>query len=539
MTNDSRHIGLSAMKPQAKELQEENKMLLDQLHVVQEELERLHSVATPQKGIQWVDDQLPDCLAENRYLHAVVETQKEIHRLETTNALAGQIGEILIRGTASTGALAGVPNKLWKVWRQANQQTPPDVLGGKGFDKVIGCYRDGGLAAVDALLTTASVSPTMQANALTALARTLTQSELDMATEVARRAYAIEPRPFRLKWLAFRMHESGALTEAEAMLDALPADMQFSDSEERQASRLRVEARQARLREAQQRCGYSKRRAEVEKQLNMLTRERDEQQQMAAGRGREVEALKQARGQLEQEKSALVGRYEEQEKLAAERQEQIDALKQAQAQLEQEKLALAGRQEEAAKLAAERGREVEALKQARGQLEQEKSALVGRYEEQEKLAAERQEQIDALKQAQAQLEQEKLALAGRRLDMEKQVAMLAKARDDQAKLALEKQGQITQLTQANSLLEQENDHLVKRLAELERDRLAQVAHYDEQAQLVQELQKQLDELRQQVQSRTTSETEFLAHQQLMHEELARAEAQIDLIKDVLLREPGL
>ncbi len=469
MTNDSRHIGLSAMKPQAKELQEENKMLLDQLHVVQEELERLHSVATPQKGIQWVDDQLPDCLAENRYLHAVVETQKEIHRLETTNALAGQIGEILIRGTASTGALAGVPNKLWKVWRQANQQTPPDVLGGKGFDKVIGCYRDGGLAAVDALLTTASVSPTMQANALTALARTLTQSELDMATEVARRAYAIEPRPFRLKWLAFRMHESGALTEAEAMLDALPADMQFSDSEERQASRLRVEARQARLREAQQRCGYSKRRAEVEKQLNMLTRERDEQQQMAAGRGREVEALKQARGQLEQEKSALVGRYEEQEKLAAERQEQIDALK----------------------------------------------------------------------QAQAQLEQEKLALAGRRLDMEKQVAMLAKARDDQAKLALEKQGQITQLTQANSLLEQENDHLVKRLAELERDRLAQVAHYDEQAQLVQELQKQLDELRQQVQSRTTSETEFLAHQQLMHEELARAEAQIDLIKDVLLREPGL
>jgi hypothetical protein len=33
--------------------------------------------------------------------------------------------------------------------------------------------------------------------------------------------------------------------------------------------------------------------------------------------------------------------------------------------------------------------------------------------------------------------------------------------------------------------------------------------------------------------------EYEHRQQLMHEEMVRAEGQIDLIKDVLLREPGL
>ncbi len=40
--------------------------------------------------------------------------------------------------------------------------------------------------------------------------------------DAARRAYAVEPRGFRLKWLAFRLYEAGELVEAEAMLALLP-----------------------------------------------------------------------------------------------------------------------------------------------------------------------------------------------------------------------------------------------------------------------------------------------------------------------------
>ena len=117
------------------------------------------------------------------------------------------------------------------------------------------------------------------------------------------------------------------------------------------------------------------------------------------------------------------------------------------------------------------------------QLESEKSALAGRHDEQAKLAAERQAALDALAkekaelaQAKAQLEQEKSALAGR---------------------------------------------------------------HDEQAKLAAERLKQINELQQQIQSRQAGEAELSARQQMMHEEMVRAEAQLDLIKDILLKEPGL
>jgi hypothetical protein len=49
----------------------------------------------------------------------------------------------------------------------------------------------------------------------------------------------------------------------------------------------------------------------------------------------------------------------------------------------------------------------------------------------------------------------------------------------------------------------------------------------------------LDEAQQRLQQQESDNLESSHRQQLMHEELVRAEAQIDLIKDLLLREPGL
>lgn len=51
--------------------------------------------------------------------------------------------------------------------------------------------------------------------------------------------------------------------------------------------------------------------------------------------------------------------------------------------------------------------------------------------------------------------------------------------------------------------------------------------------------KQLNESNEQVQSRQSAETKLAARQQCMQEDLAKAEAQLDLIKDLLLREPRL
>jgi hypothetical protein len=167
---------------------------------------------------------------------------------------------------------------------------------------------------------------------------------------------------------------------------------------------------------------------------------------------------------------------DEQAKVAAEWQGQIQQLTQA--------------RDEQAKLAAEGQGQIQQLTQAR--------------DEQAKLAAEWQAQIQQL--SQARNEQAKLAAEG-----QAQIQQLTQARDEQAKLAAESQAHIQQLTQAR----------------------------DEQASLAAERQRQLDEMQQRLKQIEGQNAEFAKHQTLLQEEMVRAEAQIELIKDVLLREPGL
>jgi hypothetical protein len=240
-----------------KEMEEENDLLLCQLHQAQEELERYYlrnqeleerqSIGSGvPASIAWVDDELPDILAENQRLQVLVEVQQKVHRLETQNALSAKLGNILIQGVDSPGSLLSVPGKLGRIWRESARQVPPDSLGGKGFDKVIAVYDDGGFDAVEKLLAGVSISPVMLADAYTALARYLMKKDRVSAAKAARRAYARDPKPFRLKWLAFRLYEAGEVVEAEAMLDILPGELSFSDSETRQVSRLRHDARLAR-----------------------------------------------------------------------------------------------------------------------------------------------------------------------------------------------------------------------------------------------------------------------------------------------------
>ena len=496
--------------PHIKELEEENELLLSQLHLVQEELEKyylrnkelesrqpskLQDTTPSAKG--WVDDELPDVLAENRRLQTLVEVQQKVHQLETHNALNVRLGNILIESAASSGSLLSVPGKLRKIWKEENQQTPPESLGGKGFDKIIAAYGEGGFDAVEKLIAGVSISPAMQASALTALARYLMANNRTQAAEAARRAYTLDPKPFRLKWLAFRLHEAGEVAEAEAMLAILPTDTPFSDSEARQASRLRSEAKNARQRAAKQQTAFFERRGEIDRQLNNLKRERDEQSKLVADRSDEIEqcnqklnSLQQANSRLEQEKSDQIKRCEAAESQVIECNREIEALKQVHAQqeqtltqLEREKQALEAQQEERDKQIAERNQKIEAFKQAQVQLEQEKAALAQRIVEQMQLTEERGREIAALKQVQVQQKQT--------------------------------------------------------LAQLEQERVAQTKRHDEAEKLAAERLKQINELKQKIQSHQSSEAESATRQQRMQEEMARAEAQLDLIKDMLLIEPAL
>ncbi len=507
-----------ALESRLQEVQVENDLLLVQIHQLEEELEHYFmknqelekgqpagSQGNGAQGKGWVDDELPDTLAENQRLHTLVEVQRKIHQLESQQALNVKLGNILIKGVESPGSFLSVPGKLGKIWRMSSRQTPPAVLGGKNFDKVIAAHSEGGFEGVEKLMAGVSQSEAMQANAYTALARHLMKSDRAGTAKAARLAYTLDPRPYRLKWLAFRLHETGEIIEAEAMLDSLPPDIQFSESEARQDSQLRYEAKHIRRSEAKLKTGFLERRTEVERQLNRLSREREEQANLAADRQAQIEQLTQAKTQeeeksdlvlrqlfqvqeelenqylkcqtLEQEKSVLVAQKDEQAYLVAARQAQVDLLTQSKAAEE-----------------AELGREIEALKLAQAQLEQEKSALAGQKETQAELAAARQAQVDLLTQSKAAEEAE----LGREIEALKQAQ-----------------------------------------AQLEQEKAALAGQKEAQAELAAERLRKIDELQHQAQARQASEAELSIRQQMIHEEMVRAEAQLDLIKDVLLREPGL
>ena len=566
--------------PRIKELEEENELLLSQLHLVQEELEKyylrnkelekgksagLQDNVTGIKG--WVDDELINTLAENQRLKVLVEVQQKIHQIETHNALNARLGNILIESVDSSGSLLSVPGKLRKIWKEENRETPPESLGGSDFSKVIAAYGEGGFDAVEALIATASISPAMQASALTALARHLMAGDPAQAAEAARRAYTLDPKPFRLKWLAFRLHEAGEVAEAEAMLAILPADNPFSGSEARQANRLRSEAKNARQREAKQKTRYSEQRVEIDRQLRNLKRERDEQSKLAIERSRQIEkrdqdiqVLKQAQVQLEHEKQALVEWQKERKGQLADRDQEISELKQIQAQLQQEKLELLNLQREANVLLAERShkveecnRDIQALEQLWAQLEQEKQELVEQQEESSRQLAERNQEIEALKQVQMQLEQERAAFAQKNVEQRQLTEERMREIEALKQVQAQQQQTLTQLEQEKQTLKAQQEESRKQLVERDRkieelkqaqtqltqERATQTKQRDEAEKLATERLKRISELQQQIQSHQTSEAELATRQQRIQEEMARAEAQLDLIKELLLREPVL
>lgn len=245
-----------------KELTEENELLSEQLHVVQEELEKYYhklkdceqrkgSGADAGSSVVVIPPQASEALAENLKLRALVAQQQAALQVESTNSLAARLGEMLLKGVSSAGSLIALPVRLRRMWKALDQTVPPAALGGKSFQKVLDAHAAGGNEAVEKLLDSVFLSPVMRANAYTTLARQVMLTDARQAADLARLAWETDPRPYRLKWLAFRLHEADDAINAEALLDMLPADISMSDSEERQAARLRQEAKRERARQAQ------------------------------------------------------------------------------------------------------------------------------------------------------------------------------------------------------------------------------------------------------------------------------------------------
>ncbi|GHC50599.1 hypothetical protein GCM10010096_23220 [Alcaligenes pakistanensis] len=249
---------------QIKLLSDENRLLFDHLELLQRELVCVlgddgniyaavsHGTGAKPAVSEDVLDYLFEALAENIRCQALVEVQTHLFFLKSQRALENQLGRILIDAAGSVSGFISAPVSLWRAWRQNRNTSAPKTLGGKSFERVVQVYASGGQAAVETLLSHVPLSLSIQASAWTAVARSQLQVDSKVVINLARRAYELEPLPFRQKWLAFRLYEAGELLEAEALISLLPEDMVFSESEEQQMLSLKNAAQQYRFDQARQ-----------------------------------------------------------------------------------------------------------------------------------------------------------------------------------------------------------------------------------------------------------------------------------------------
>ena len=655
-----------------KEVGDENELLLLQLHRIQEELERYyfrnqalvsqrseceqntsvsivnhrseHEQSTSVPVEDRVDHELVDLFAENERLRVLLDVQRKVHRLEAQDTLNAKLGNLLIQAVDSPRTLVGLPRKLAGIWWAYRRLAPPKFLGGKGFPNVLAAFDEGGFDAVEKLMGVIAVQPAVQANAYTVLARKLMFGNCRGAAEAARRAHALDPKPYRLKWLAFRLHEAGEVIEADAVLDLLSSDTPFSESEARQASQLRHEASQNLRIAAKEKAETSDVRAAISRRFNGLVRKRDEQLELLSERSREAEALKQGKARAEEERGTLSNKHEAAIKQLVTLGQEVEILRQAEAQLQREKvmqddrhegvlqklnerslqievlertkstlvqetMAIAARYEQALQVLAARGQEVEILRETKAELDEKSSVLAGTLEDHTLRLAALAREVETLTRARDEFERENLMLmvrneeavqqlSARCRDVEALTSAMAKVEDEKSVLDRNHEAAVerliavdrevealkllkSELEQERSTLFGQRDQLARKLAErdggiailqqvnsrFEQQKLALVGRHEDAAKLIVERERELEavarenlELIQQrnadtalaaerldqinaleevIRSREAGEADLAARQRLMQEEMVRAEAQLDLIKDMLFNEPKL
>ena len=244
-----------------KKITEENIMLFDQLLLVEEELANYYyKLKNYGENFLYINSNnsfsetsfdINKVITENIKLQSLVSELISARKFESQNSIATRLGEILINGVSSVKNFIKLPFKLHKIWSSLEQKTPPAILGGKDFHKVVDAYLEGGMISVDKLLKSSFFSSVMCANAYTALAKKLMSTDPKQASKFARLAWETDPRPYRLKWLAFRTHEANDAIKAEALLNLLPDDIKINEAEQRHINRIHRESEIERMKLSQ------------------------------------------------------------------------------------------------------------------------------------------------------------------------------------------------------------------------------------------------------------------------------------------------
>lgn len=546
-----------------RELEEENELLISQLHLVQEELERYYlknkeleasasnghkqasSGSTTVQLKAWVDDELPAALAENARLKTLLEMQQQVRQLETESSLPARMYAALAEVAGTSGKFVRVPKQLLSFWRKENTKAIPSILGGKGHPKVVTAYQNKGMQGAAELLKNNSLSVTQVANAWTDLARHLQETDPKECAKAARHAYEADPKPFRLKWLAFRLNRADKPQEAEAALDLLPANMLLSESEQSSADKIRTKARKEREQQAKKGCQFNARRAEVEKQIQQLTRELNTQQ-------KQVNKLEKENRNLRSVKNELNSMMENEQHKKAQMHIEMDTT--------QEKLkGLSSRCANLEILIQERDEE---LKLVAGQ----KTELLANKTDLEAVIQERDEELKLVAEQRAELLTTKTDLETLVQESNKNLSTLHKEFSNiKNKLELQKKeytqlitykqklkeqlglgdkkiekisDKLNQIVKSKEALELELSKLTEEYKKLDTKNRKLVEQKQQSVLTLEQRDHKIKKLEESLSVQKSKEEDMEYRQKLVKEEMVRAESQLDIIKELLIERAG-
>jgi hypothetical protein len=498
------------MSDQIKELEEDNELLVLQLRQAQEELQKYYRKYTELEKTQLTsggapiaeDESVVEMLSEIERLRVLSETQEWVNRSESDNALHARLGRMIVDSASSAAGIMSVPSKLIKFWRSATNTSIPSQLGGEDFSNVIAAYQKSGIEGANSLIADAQVPQQVAATALTKLARHLMKDhKFSDAVKVSEEAFRIDPKGFRLKWLAFRFHDAGDVIKAESIVQLLPAETSFTDSESKQVDQIKFEAQRERTKRAKAKTGFNQKKQQRERELQEL------KQTLAAVEGEKT--------QLQSRAEAQAGQLQEQERELGAIKLNEQSLASDKLRLEEQLTQLERQRSEQTATIEQRERELQELKQTLAAVEADKTQLQSRAEAQAEQLQDRERELGAIKLNEQSLASDKLRL-------EEQLTQLERQRSEQTASIEQRERELQELKQTLAAVEGEKTQLQSRA--------------EAQAEQLQERERELNVLRV---SEQKLQTVHANQQQKMQEEIVRAEAQIDLIKEMVLREDAL
>lgn len=239
-------IDMKMPMQEVQDLQEERDFLLKELFKAQESLEKYYfKYKNLKNDLENIDQSLlSDCdrseleslVYDKIQKNYQIEVELQLIQPALKNSFCNQFKEMI-------SELSGVRLKfimasfgLFKLYKKFRRNKLPRNLISKlksiknGFNaedlKKIYCEIDGLNSYI------------VKAECYTQLARILKSMDLEHSLKCAQIAYYYDPKAYRLKWLAFREYEYGNTLRANSILHYIEKNVEFSESESTQSSRI-------------------------------------------------------------------------------------------------------------------------------------------------------------------------------------------------------------------------------------------------------------------------------------------------------------